>query len=133
MKEEIMDRATKALIDYGYTLQEDGSLDRGRKDERYVPVEGFREVLDTPAGPGQPATYKQEPVKGFYRYFRGNQMCFRIADRWSGVAGLDPLVQPECFEMIYPEDWVIAEYETAVANQTKWAAEAAARKAGDVS
>ena len=102
-----MDRATKALIGYGYTQMPDGTLERGRKDERYVPVEG-----------------------GFLRWYRGKPMCFKIADAWRKVSGLTMETHPECFDMVYPAEWVIAEYEAGTANNAKRAAEAAARKAG---
>ena len=100
-----MDKATKALIDYGYTLQEDGSLERGRKGERYVPVEG-----------------------GFLRWFRGEQMCFKIADNWRKVGGLTVKEHPECFDMVYPTEWVIEHFEAAVKNNKQWAEEAKIRK-----
>jgi hypothetical protein len=102
-----MDRATKALVDYGFTQKADGSLYRGRKGEKYVPVEG-----------------------GFEHYFRGEKMSFSIKSDWAGVGGLYPTTHPECFEFTFPPEWIINEYETAVANKAQWAAEAAARKAG---
>lgn len=107
MERGTMARAEKALIDYGYTVLPDGSLERGRKGERYVPVEG-----------------------GFLRWFRGEPMCFKIKAAFATVSGADPKKNPEAFEMVYPSAWVIEHFETAVANNKRWAAEAAARKAG---
>jgi hypothetical protein len=99
-----MDRATKALVSYGFTPEADGALTK--KNDRYVPVTG-----------------------GFLRFFNGAPMCFSIHPDWAGIGGLDPVSKPECFEMVYPSSWVIQEYEAAAANRAQWAAEAAARKA----
>ena len=102
-----MDRATKALIDYGFTAQPDGSLERGRKGERFVPTEG-----------------------GFLRFFRGEPMCYTIKPEWANVGGLSPADKPECFDMVYPSAWVIAEYEAANGRRAAYLAEKTISKAG---
>jgi hypothetical protein len=103
-----MDRATKALIAYGFTVQDDGTLHRGRKDEYYVPTDG-----------------------GFLHFYRGQRYAFKVKDEFASIAGLDMHKDEHAqfFDMVFPSDWVVAEYEAAAANNEKLAAEAAARKA----
>ena len=94
-----MDRATKALIDYGFRQQPDGSL-AGRKGEVYTPTAG-----------------------GFLRSINGIPHCFTIKPEWASVGGLSPADKPECFEMVIPSDWVVAEYEAAVGRRAVYLAE----------
>jgi hypothetical protein len=94
-------QAVASLIDYGYTAEEDGSLVRykgGKPRTKWVPVG------DT----------------GFLRYEREDgwvQYPYQVADTFQGVGGLSPETHRECFDWVYPAEYVLNVYATALAEQ----------------
>ncbi len=63
-----------------------------------------------------------EPVEGGYlRYIREDgawrQLPYKVSEKWEKVSGLDFDTQPECFDTVYPEDYIENLY--AVANQQR--------------
>lgn len=90
--------AIAAIIEFGYTLEEDGTLVKykaGRPREKYQPVDG-----------------------GFLRFTRDDgvwkPIAFKIADEFKGVSGLDFDKHPQCFNFVYPSAHLLNIYATAV-------------------
>lgn len=87
-----------ALVEFGYTPEEDGALVKykaGRPRERYEPVEG-----------------------GFLRFTRDDgkwaPVPYTIAEKFAGVSGLLAETHPECFEFVYPAEYLGNIYAEAV-------------------
>lgn len=115
--------AKKALIDYGFS-DEGGAfvISRGGKlRDKYESVPG-----------------------GFHRFRREDgewrQYPFSIHKDWEGIGGMafdakqkaemGGVVKPECFEWVYPEEWIVREYTAGLAAKNAALAEHAARHAG---
>ena len=123
-----MTRATKALMSYGFEDQGDGSFvlsKAGREKVKFVPQDG-----------------------GFHNFRREDgawrQYPFSIHADWKGVGGLcfdekqaaesnspPERVKPQCYEWVFPEAWVVTEYETGAVNKAQREADRLARRAAD--
>lgn len=95
---EDQELAITAIVEFGYTLEEDGSLVKYKADrprEKYVP-EG----------------------DGFLRFTRDDgvwrPIAFQIAESFKGVSGLDFDKHPECFDFVYPAEYLLNIYSSAV-------------------
>ena len=105
--------AIDELVDFGYEVQDDGS---------YVRFKNKRPVN------------KWEKVAEGWLHFRRVAEAWEAVDytllpKWQGVAGLHPSTHPECYEYVFPEDWVLQEYTQGNEARRAQAAEQAARKA----
>jgi len=98
---EELEQAIAAIIEFGYTHEPDDSLVKykaGRPREKYQPVDG-----------------------GFLRFTRDDgkwaPVPFKIAEKYEGISGLLPETHPECFDFVYPADYLLNIYATAVAER----------------
>ena len=97
-------QAVKAIIEFGYSPEyPDGSLVKykaGHPREKWEPL---------------------EDRTGFLRFTREDgkwvPVPFTIAEKFEGVSGLTSETHPECFEYVYPADYVLNIYATAVAER----------------
>lgn len=93
-----LEQAMTALVEYGYTHEEDDSLVRYKG--------GFPRDKWAPEG------------DGFLRYTREDgqwaPVPYTIHADWAGVSGLDHRKQPQCFTWLYPADYVLNIYATAL-------------------
>lgn len=103
--------AEEELVAYGY-LPEDGEFVRrkaGKPTNKYVPVEG-----------------------GFHLFRREDgqwvQAFYKIAPAFEGVSGLDFDKHPECFDVLFPREFVEAEYGAGNIARRAQEEEASARK-----
>ena len=90
--------AMTALVEFGYTQEEDNSL---------VKYKGNR------------PREKWEPTEtGFLRFSRDDgkwaPVPYTINEKWAKVSGLTPDEHPGCYDYVYPADYVLNVYATAV-------------------
>jgi hypothetical protein len=92
--------ASSALAEYGYEPQEDGSFVRSK--------------AGTPRDKWVPALRGS----GFLRFTRNDgkwdKVPYTIAAKWANVSGLTSQLNPECYEYVYPADYVLNIYATAL-------------------
>lgn len=115
--------ATESLEAYGFVRTDEGWTKNkeltGKPRTRYVSVEGGFHRFEMEAG-----EWRQYPLS--------------IHAEWEGVGGLafddkaqdqNAKVKPDCFEWVYPPEWVVNEYSTALEAREAEAAAVAADKA----
>ncbi len=119
MDDDTKAQAATALVEFGYTLEPDGSFVKYKADrprEKWEPAEGSYDVAIDGTSPVE---YETVPVSGFRRFTRDDgkwaPVAYTVSARWSKVAGLTVEEHPECFDYIYPADYVLNVYATAVA------------------
>jgi hypothetical protein len=97
--EDTLAQARDAIIAFGYTPETDGSLIKYKADR---PRERWATGAD-----------------GFLRFTRDDgqwkPVPYTIKEQWAKVSGLTAEEHPDCFEYVYPAEYVRHIYATAVA------------------
>ena len=106
--------AAEELVEYGYVQDGDDfvKFKAGKPREKWTAVDG-----------------------GFLRFTRSDgewvAVPYAVADNWKTVSGLTFEEHPEAYDLVYPEEYVRAQYEGGNASRAEQAAARAARQAAE--
>lgn len=105
--------AQSALTEYFYEPQEDGS---------YIRFKG-----------GKPRAMYFPVIDGFLSFTRNDGVWeatpYTILPQWERISGLTHEEHPECYDYVYPADFILEEYSGAIERKEAYEAEHAAKRA----